>query len=417
LISDFLPDRVKGISAPVIVRSEQMEARVSDVQDFRLSGGAVAPLRHALPGVAAQTVEAITAGVPAYAKAFAGPLGPQIEKAVRAALATFLNLVSRSPGKGRDSPLTMALEAAYALGRGEARNGRSLDALLAAYRLGARVAWRELAAISVSAGQDAATIAHFAELVFAYIDELSAASVAGHADELASSGRVRRRHLERLAQDLLAGEPAHVVTAAAERAEWVPPQTLTAVLVPEPFAPAVLDLLDARTLQVAETGPEGTSVLLVPDAQGPSRIHLMRLLAGRSAVVGPVRPWLQARDSLARAVRTSKFAPSSGGAVVDTEDHLVTLVVTADPQALADLRARVLAPLAEEKGPTAVKLEETLRGWLLHHGRRDEVAAALFIHPQTVRYRMTRLRELYGDKLRDPHWLLQLTVALGPPNE
>ncbi|GAA3337402.1 helix-turn-helix domain-containing protein [Amorphoplanes nipponensis] len=385
---------------------------MSDVKDFRLSAEAVAPLRHALPAVATQTVEAITEGVPAYAKAFAGELGPQIEKAVRAALATFLNLVSRSAGKGRGSPLTPALEAAYALGRGEARNGRSLDALLAAYRLGARVAWRELAAISVGAGQDSATIAHFAEQVFAYIDELSAASVAGHADELASSGRVRRRHLERLAQALLAGEPAHAVTAAAERAEWLPPQTLTAVLVPEPFARAVLDLLDARTLQVAEAGPDETSVLLVPDAQGVSRSHLIRLLAGRGAIVGPVRPWLQARDSLERAARTARFAPSSGGAVVDTEDHLVTLVVGADPQALADLRARVLAPLAGEKEPSAAKLVETLRAWLRHQGRRDEVAAALFVHPQTVRYRMTRLRELYGDRLRDPRWLLELTVAL-----
>ena len=34
------------------------------------------------------------------------------------------------------------------------------------------------------------------------------------------------------------------------------------------------------------------------------------------------------------------------------------------------------------------------------------------MHPQTVRYRMTRLRELYGDRLRDPDWLLLLTVAL-----
>jgi DNA-binding PucR family transcriptional regulator len=98
--------------------------------------------------------------------------------------------------------------------------------------------------------------------------------------------------------------------------------------------------------------------------------------------------------------------------VVDTEDHLVALVVNADPQALADLRDKALAPLAGERGATAAKLAETLRGWLLHQGRRDEVAAALFIHPQTVRYRMTRVRELYGDRLRDPHWLLLLTVAL-----
>jgi hypothetical protein len=48
-------------------------------------------------------------------------------------------------------------------------------------------------------------LAGFAELVFAYIDELSAASVAGHTDELATTGRVRERLLERLAADLLDG--------------------------------------------------------------------------------------------------------------------------------------------------------------------------------------------------------------------
>ena len=69
---------------------------------------------------------------------------------------------------------------------GEARNGRSMDALLAAYRVGARVAWRELSATAVSAGLPATTIARFAELVFAYIDELSASSVSGHADESAT---------------------------------------------------------------------------------------------------------------------------------------------------------------------------------------------------------------------------------------
>ena len=204
-----------------------------DVRSFRLVPEIVGPLRKGLPEVAVQTIDAITAEVPAYAEAFAGPLGAKIERAVRTALGTFLDLVSRAAGSDPGSPLAPALEAAYALGRGEARSGRTLDALLAAYRVGARVAWRELAGISVGTGQPAPTIAHFAELVFAYIDELSAASVAGHADELASSGRARLRHLEQLAQSLIAGDAQHVLLAAAERAEWTPPQTLTAVLLPE----------------------------------------------------------------------------------------------------------------------------------------------------------------------------------------
>ncbi|MFG1994526.1 PucR family transcriptional regulator [Actinoplanes sp. NPDC048988] len=383
-----------------------MSDALPDVRTFRLSPEVVAPLKMRLPDVALRTIDAIMTEVPAYAVPFAGDLGPKIERAVRAALGTFLELVSRADGPEPQSPLGPALEGAYALGRGEARNGRSLDALLGAYRVGARVSWHELAAISVSSGQPAATIAHFAELVFAYIDELSAASVAGHADQLASSGRARIRDLEQLAQALLAGEPEHVVVAAAERADWSPPRTLTAVLVPEHATRTVVDLLDPRTLQLSE-------VLLVPDMDGSARAAVLGLLRGQSAVVGPARPWLRAKASYDRAVRTSELiGPATTRTVVDTEDHLAELVLTADPQALADLRSKVLAPLGS--GPDA-KLVETLRSWLRHQGRREDVAAELFIHPQTVRYRMTRLRELYGDRLRDPEWTSALIIALAVP--
>jgi DNA-binding PucR family transcriptional regulator len=98
---------------------------------------------------------------------------------------------------------------------------------------------------------------------------------------------------------------------------------------------------------------------------------------------------------------------------VDTEDHLADLVVSADGEALADLRARALAPLAHLRPATRDRLAETLRAWLLHQGRRDEVAAHLHVHAQTVRYRMGQVREAYGDRLDDPATLLDLVVALG----
>jgi DNA-binding PucR family transcriptional regulator len=34
------------------------------------------------------------------------------------------------------------------------------------------------------------------------------------------------------------------------------------------------------------------------------------------------------------------------------------------------------------------------------------------VHPQTVRYRMQQLRDVYGDRLEDPDWVLRLTLAL-----
>jgi len=38
------------------------------------------------------------------------------------------------------------------------------------------------------------------------------------------------------------------------------------------------------------------------------------------------------------------------------------------------------------------------------------------VHPQTVRYRMTQIRELFGERLNDPTTVMELTVALSVPN-
>jgi PucR-like helix-turn-helix protein len=367
-------------------------------------------LRADLPEVAERTVAAIVVEVPSYADAFGGEMGRAIENAVQLALGGFLELATTTGVVDAGTPIDPALEGAYALGRGEARDGRSMDALLAAYRVGARVAWRELSGTAVTAGLTVEALARFAELVFAYIDRLSASSVAGHSDELATTGRVRERLLERLAFLLVTGAPAADLLAAAERASWSPPRSLTAVLLPEVQTGRAL-VLDARTLQVGEALPEldpdaGRAVLLVPDAGGTARAGLLRSLEGRDAVVGPARPWQEVAGSYARAVRAARLGIGTGGGALDTDRVLPELVLRADDDALADLRAQVLAPL-----------DETLRSWLLHQGRRERVAAELFVHPQTVRYRMGQLRDLFGARLEEPATVLALTLALGaaPP--
>jgi len=389
--------------------------------DLELDESVAATLRDLLPRVAEETVAAIIVEVPSYAGALSGQMGENIQGAVKMALGGFLKLAEQSAGSDPSTPLGPALEAAYALGRGEARGGRTMDALLAAYRVGARVAWRELSGAAVAAGLPAATLAQFAELVFAYIDELSAASVSGHADELATTGRVRQRYLERLGRNLLSGAPADVLTAGAERADWPIPRTLTAVILPSAQARGVVALLDAGTLQPSEELPgldqdQETTVLLVPDMEGSERGQLMRLLQARQAVVGPARPWTLVRSSYERALRAVRMELSGKDrAPLDTEVHLADLVLGADAEALADLRTRALEPLSGLRPAAAEKLAETLRSWLLHQGRRDDVAADLFVHAQTVRYRMGQLRELFGDGLHDPQTVLELTIALSRP--
>src|SRR4051794_41285471 len=131
---------------------------------------------------------AIAAEVPAYARPLEGAFGRGLRVGVDEALRQFVALI-RDPAAGRDQGVYRAL------GRGEWREGRSLDALLAAYRVGARVAWRRLAQAGTAAGVEPETMNLLAEAIFAYIDELSAESVEGYAQAqaLAAGGRPRPR--------------------------------------------------------------------------------------------------------------------------------------------------------------------------------------------------------------------------------
>jgi hypothetical protein len=292
------------------------------------------------------------------------------------------------------------------------------------------VSWRELSAVAVATGLEAHLLAQFAELVFAYIDELSAASVAGHADELASSERLQRQHRDRLALELLRGASPELLQRRLERAQWEAPTTLTVVLTTDAELHRVRGQVDVRSLVLGEDLPdvsadEDVVALLVPDLPQPARRALARAVGSRSVVLGPARPWLEAPASYQRALRARRLLDraSVGGAAggrddgdhtaYDTEEHLADLVLAADPQARADLRARALAPMADLTPAAQEKLEETLRSWLLHRGRREAVAEALFVHPQTVRYRVGQLRDLYGDALDDPAVVRDLVVALG----
>lgn len=403
-------------------------------------------LRHVVPRVADEAVTTITREVPSYAGPFSEVMGVRIRTAVELALTNLLELARVGSGTDPAEPIAPSTAAAYGLGRGEARSGRSMDALLAAYRVGARVSWRGLSREAVAHGVSAQALGGFAELVFAYIDALSGASLAGHADELASAGRARERYRERLALLLVQGADDAELAAAARRAEWSPPRTLTAVLLPDDQVAGMLGVLDSRALYLAldptalvdkpvgagarrggarraagerllEDGDEPIlGVLLVPDVGGSDRERLVRHLEGRAAVLGPERPWTQARASFERAERARRTLPRPAlRAVLDTDDHLPALLLGADPDTLADLRAQVLAPLDDLRPTVRARLEETLRSWLLHQGRRELIATDLFVHPQTVRYRMGQIRDLFGTRLDDPQEVLRLTLALAVP--
>ncbi len=367
-----------------------------------------------LAGVAAQVIAAVRAQVPAY-RDLPEEEQENLASAVQMALQGFLTSSSAPHDTDPALPMAPAIEGAYELGRGEAGNGRTLDSLMSAYRVGAREAWQRIAGAAAAEGMEAAQIVAYAAELFAYIDALSASSVSGYADELATQGREQERIRERLAVALLTGSSPADVDAAANRASWTPPQRLAAVLIDADRAVRLRARLGERALwpegDLANL-PSAAAVLLVP----PDRtlLAVVAEMPGQALVVrGPDRPWREVAASFRRAARAWEYLRSTGrNGWVEADDLLPELLVTADPDALADLRTRVLQPLDGLPEATRQRLEETLRTWLLLRGRRDAAADALHIHSQTVRYRMSQIRALFGDALDDQRGVLELVIAL-----
>lgn len=375
-----------------------------------LGPGTGAVLRPALVGAVDAAIVAIDRELPAFQGGLDGELGRTIRRGVEVALDRFLDLL------GTEAPaLNPRAEQVYAaLGAGEGAQGRSMDTLLAAYRIGARVTWGHFAAAAVEAGTPTGDLVVLAEAIFAYIDEISAASAVGYARQQAADAGRRDARRARLAEVLLGGGAAADLARTrrlAADAGWSLPASLVAAVVPlpegEPRTPASVP--DALVLE-----SEHELVALVPDPAG----RLAQIGAGLGAApvyLGTERPPEQAHLSLAhaRAVRRLvEVGVVPSARLVSAAEHLPELVVGADPTLLDDLASGVTAPLADLPASRRRVLEETLAAWLAHQGDRAAVARALQVHPQTVSYRMARLGALVGERLALPRGRLELTLAL-----
>jgi hypothetical protein len=374
-------------------------------------------MRPELPGLADEIIDAIGREVPDYARPLEGPFGAGLRVGVEEALRQFVAMVE-DPEGGREA----GREVYVNLGRGEMRAGRRLDALLAAYRLGARVAWRRLAASGERAGLEPRTLYLLAESIFAYIDELSGDSIEGYAREQAAAAgeaqRRRRRLVGLLVQDP-PPDPAAVEATAAE-AGWRLPRTLAALAVEGEDADRLATRLGPDALVAPTGGAPGVqpadrpilcAIVADPDAPG-RRAQLEAAVDGRPAALGPSVAWPRAAVSFARARSTLLLDGRSPGELAVAGDHLVDLVLTADRELTADLAEHTLAPLEAETERSQERLATTLAAWLRHRGRTEEVARVLHVHPQTVRYRMGRLRELFGERLDEPDGRFELELAL-----
>jgi hypothetical protein len=367
-------------------------------------------LRPELPAIADAIIAAIREEVADYRRPLTGEFGRNVRRGVEFALGRFLD--EQDGGDRADAGVSRLVY--VELGRGEFREGRSLDALLSAYRTGARVAWRRCVEAGKAAGLDPDVLYGLGEAMFAYIDGLSAESTEGYAQaQSAAAGeraRERRRRIGLLLQSPAPDERA--VGAAAEGAGWPLPERL-AVLVADGEEPDALASRLGAGVIAAET--DGGALALVPDPQAPRRrAELERALGDRPAALGST---VAPADAAASAERAQRLLRLHGAGLVPgplprADEHLPALLLHADRRLADELAAAALAPLDDLAARPRAKLEHTLRTWLDHQGRVEATAAALGVHPQTVRYRVNQLRERFGARLEDAEGRFELALAL-----
>lgn len=360
----------------------------------------VAAIRRDLPELAEEIVQAIQREVPGYSRPLRGEFGIGIRSGVELALRRFI---------GDEETESRAVY--RSLGYGELRAGRTLDSLQSAYRVGARVAWQSMSQAAERTGATAEAQRRLAGDMFSYIEDIAAESVEGYAEaQLAHAGDRERQRAVLFARLLSvpAVDPPSLASAAAE-ALWRIPASLACLAVDSDVAAAVIRRLSGDSLygQVGDW-----TCIVVPD---PSRVeHEARAIANRLnilACLGPSVAVAEAHVSL-RWASLARELPSERAGLVVAERRLADIALCSSPDILAALADRVLLPLQYERASSRVRLEATLHAWLRHHGSQRAIAAQLEVHPQTIRYRLRRLRELFGDDLNDPDTRFALEVAL-----
>jgi len=374
-----------------------------------------ADLAGALGARLAPTVAAVARNVSESVPAFSDIDDPKFQRdvhaAVQVAVERFLELI------GTDQPALppKVRETFVALGAAEAREDRTPDVLLAALRTASRGLLRAASlALAEARPLTSEELLDLADAVTAYVDELVAASTDGYALQLREQAGETDRRRRLLGELLLRGTAAEaVVLGAATEVGWGRLGTIVPVLLPSEHA------RDARFRYGGDgivLDREHDAILLVQEGRRSGRAQLGEALRGRSAVVGPQLGWRRVPEGVRLAELTANLVGETAGEAdappVFTDDHLARLALQGEAGALAVLSARRLAPFEGLSDGVRDRLLATLHSWLRHWGSRADVADELFIHPQTVSYRMRRLRELLGTDLDDATARFELLLVL-----
>jgi hypothetical protein len=370
-------------------------------------------LRPELASLAAEIVEEIRATIPAYARPLDGPYGKSIRAGVEYAITLFVAQIA-DPTVSKEQ----SHEVHHRLGQNEMREGRSLDTLQSAYRVGARVSWRRIMRVGRRSGLSSAVMSQLADAMLAFMDELASVALDGYLEAKARTAGALDTWRRKLLHLILETPPASpkAIAELAQLIGWPVPVDATPVAVcpASGVAPARRHAgLDADVLAELDT-PDPK--LVVPGELSGARLAALQVaLPDCRLAIGPCVPLASVADSLRwarNALQLAERGVLAARPVLRAEEHLATLLVNSDTGLVGTLRQRLFAPLAEMTGKQQERLLETLRAWLDSQGNVVEIAERLGVHPQTVRYRMRQLQATFGESLKDPAARFEMELAL-----
>lgn len=245
----------------------------------------------------------------------------------------------------------------------------------------------------------------------------SAARVYARAAESRGSWDARLQAL--LVDALLRGDSSDVLASRAAALGWDdrPPVAVVVGRSPGGEVAAVLHTVHRAARRIGAEivgGVHGDRLVVVVGGAGDPLAAAEKLLPGFGegpVVVGPAVPSLDEAAESARAALAGYRAAAGWPAAprpVAAVDLLPERALAGDAEARRILRHEVYGSLVRAGG----ELLETLDGFFAAGGVLESAARTLFVHPNTVRYRLRRIAEVTGLTPMHPRDAFALRVAL-----
>ena len=263
------------------------------------------------------------------------------------------------------------------------------------------------------------------EWILRYTREIAFAAATSYAAAAEARGAWDAR-LEALVVDgIVRGDAEEALLSRAAALGWEPSAEATVLVgtTSTDDPPTIVYQVRSRAARLGRPvllGVQGTRLVVVFGGSTEERddpeaaARLAEAFDEGPVVVGPTVP------SLAEAHRSAADALSALRAVVawptaprpvQSTDLLPERALAGDPEAERQLVERIVLPLVDAGGA----LMETVDTYLEVGGVLENCARQLYVHPNTVRYRLRRVAELTGrtpSNARDAH-VLRVGLAVG----